>query len=1075
MALQCLECGFLSPADARFCGGCGKSLTRICAACGSPNTSRANFCSQCGAGFASASLTPPSLGPRRSAIEHRQLTVLFCDLANSTALSQQLDPEAYGEVIRAYRLACVDAIVANGGHITRYLGDGLLVAFGYPRAREDDPRRAARASLDIAARVQAIAAETLGLREKLAVRIGINTGPVLAGHLEAGDAHEPDALVGETLNVAARLQSLASLNEVVVSDTTRRLIEDRFDLKPLGSHQLKGIEDALLVYRLVREKLHRPSVQPACPIVGRTQELADARARWRRVEEGAVHFLFLRGEAGIGKSRLIEEIGVLVHAAGCETMRAYCSAYTATSALHPFIDLLQRRCSILAEDDPEARWRKLQHALATDGLEPIDVARLGLLLDLPPSDEQWRDLAPSRRRQESFEGIVQWFKAAATRRPLLFVLEDLHWADESTLDVLDTIFVRSRNLRLMLVASARPDFRPAWPSHPRRLDMTLDRLSNTEVDQLVTALGNKDLDRSALDNISRRADGIPLFVNELTRSLKDQKNRTGPSSVPISLRDLLRSRIDGLTQAKVLLQYAAALGQLLSLTTLITVMGTASHDVRKDLDHLMRQGFIEDAGMGGGLRFHHALLRDEVYESTLRVDRRRLHAEIADAIIRAMPDVLERQPEVLATHLAEAGRASEAIAAWQRAGRRASERSANEEAVKHYHSALALLASYPAGMERDQVELALQVALGSQLIATRGNAAPEVEAAYTAAERLCARVQDNRLLFRAMRGLQTFAMVRGRIEWATDIGQRLIDIAREEGDPGMLMQAHRPMGLNLLYFGRYDEACTHLNRALDLYNAQSHANHRFEYGSDPAVLARCNAAWAHCLAGRPVTALAQANEAVAHARALDHPHSLAFALSFLASVQQCRNDIEATLIATGELSQVATEHVFPYWSSWADALGGWAQGCAGDTSGGALRLARALESYRQTGAELMRPYFLGLLAEIHLQAGLAREAIVDLEEAVGWARRMKVNFYLPELLRLQALARHADGASRDAIAQSITTALDAAGAQGSGWWKLRCLLAFKSLLRAPTREEAATLATSFPELATMTAFDDLLV
>jgi class 3 adenylate cyclase len=1081
--MKCLSCNFDNPDSGKFCGACGKPLDLACLSCGASNPADFRFCSQCGATLANrappARSSPVAPAPRREAVGHRQLTVMFCDLADSTALSRQLDTEDYSEVIRAYRVICAEAVERHGGSVTRYLGDGLLVAFGYPRAHEDDARRAARAALEIAGRVRAIDARPLGLSQPLGVRIGINTGPVMAGDIEAGGALEYDGLLGETLNVAARLQGLASLDTVVVSEATRLLVEASFELEPLGPQTLKGIDVDLHVYRLIREKTEpdRRARVSVVPIVGRAEELEIAAGRWRRAEHGTAQYILVSGEAGIGKSRLIDEIEVMVSGKGGTALHASCSAYTSTSTLNPFVELVLHHCGIAPGDDAAARWRKLAAAMTLVGVAATDLERLALLLDLPPRDAGlWQDLSPNRRRQETFDGLMHWLQATAARRPLLLVVEDLHWADDSTLDLLEALFLRLRSARLLVICSARSEFRLGWPAHPARIDLTLDRLSDDEVRTLMASLHlHGRLSDAAIDAISRRADGIPLFVNELARSMEGTAGSRNASSVPVSLRDLLRARIDGLACGRSLIQYAAAFGQLFTVAGLATVLGMPAHEIGQDVDYLIRQGFIEDAGSGGELRFHHALLRDEVYETTMRQDRRRLHAEIADAIARAMPDVLERQPEVLATHLAQAGRVAEAIENWQRAGRRASERSANDEAVQHYRNALALLPSLPADAGRDQLELALHVALGGQLIATRGNAAPEVEEAYSAAERLCRSVQDTRLLFRALRGLQTFAMVRGRLRSATEIGGRLIDIARDDGDPGMLMQAHRPMGLNLLYNGRYDEACAELAEALGLYDAERHRSHRFEYGSDPAVLARCNLGWAHWLAGRPVTGLAEAEEAVAEARRIGHPHSLAFALSFLSSVQQCRGDVEATLAASTELATLAKEHVFPYWASWADALGGWAEGQSGAYGGGARRIAAALESYRQTGAELMRPYFLGLLADIHLGTNMAPAAAVDLAEAVDRARSMSIDFYLPELLRLLALASRAAGQADEQTLGHLVEATRCAEAQNSGSWRLRCLQA-RSALRVRDGGIAAeldSLAGSFPELRQTAEFRQL--
>jgi len=1087
--MHCAHCTFSNPPGFRFCGGCGRALLPVCAGCGAENPAGFRFCGQCGKAIPAEADTAGAEVPgiaatlgRRDASEHRQLTVLFCDLAHSTAISRLLDPEDYGEVIRAYRAACSEIVVRHGGAVMRYLGDGLLISFGYPRAHEDDARRGARAALEIATRVPLIDPVPMGLTEPLAVRIGINTGPVVAGDLEAGSALEQNALIGETLNVADRLQQLADLNSAVTSDATRLLIEGSFDLESFGLHDIKGVDERLHLFRLVREKPVPEHRRPtdSSTMVGRTHELDLVSERWRRAEQGTSQFVLISGEPGIGKSRLIDEIESRISQAGGSALRAYCSAYHTTSALHPAVELLLQQCNVSGGDDAEARWLKTESFLSEAGVAARDIDRLGLLLDLPPRDPAaWQDLTPNRRRQETFEGLMRLLMATTSRRTLLLIVEDLHWADDSTLDLLETVCLRLRSARLLVVCSARPEFRLGWVPRPSRIDIVLDRLSDDEVQALLASLyPRENFSPESIDAIRRRADGIPLFVNELARAMVDRQGGTSPSSVPVSLRDLLRARIDGLTRGRSLLQYAAALGQLFTIASLATVLGSPAPALQAEVDYLLREGFLEDAGDGieGGLRFHHALLRDEVYEATLRSERRRMHGEIADAIARAMPDLQERQPEIVATHLSQAGRSSEAIAAWQRAGRRASERSANVEAVQHFRNALTLLPSLGAGAERDQMELALQISLGAQLIATHGNAAPEVEAAYLAAERLCESVEDARLRFRALRGLQTSAMVRGRVQPALEIGRRLVSIAQEDNDPGMLMQAHRPMGLALLYCGQFDEACEELGRAFGLYDPEVHRSHRFDYGSDPAVLARCNAAWAHWLAGRPATGLREAVAAVDDARAIGHPHSLAFALSFLTSVQQCRGDIEGTLAAARELADVASQNVFPYWASWADALGGWAQGQVGDFGGGAQRVTGALESYRQTGAELMRPYFLGLLADVHLKAGLPAEATIELEEAIESARRMEIGFYLPELLRSIAVAYRSTGANDELAIKALQEAVAMARGQKSGSWQLRCLLTKATLFGLD--EDMGRILTSFaeawPELRGANEFGRLL-
>ena len=518
-----------------------------------------------------------------------------------------------------------------------------------------------------------------------------------------------------------------------------------------------------------------------------------------------------------------------------------------------------------------------------------------------------------------------------------------------------------------------------------------------------------------VERIVARADGVPLFIEELVRELRDRDGRSnGETTVPATLRDLLMARLDRVREARPLLEIGALLGKTFSFSLLVAVSGSTVAEVERQLAVATAAEFLEVRGVPPEARlgFRHALIQEAVQESTLRRRRTDLHGRIARVLGTSFSELVDRQPEVYAAHCAAAGMAREAIDAWQRAGRRATERSAYAEAARHYRLAVSTVAQLPDDAARDELELSLQVALGAQMIALSGNGAPEVEAAYRRAEALCARVGSSAHRFRALRGLFTFFMVRGRPLEAWRIGGRLLKLAEQSGDAGVRLQVYRPLGLNLFYLGRFAEALAQLDGALALHDPVVHADHRHEYGSDPAVLALCNRGWIRWFLGDLGIALEDCAAAVARARSLDHPHSLAFALSLLASVHQGRREPRQVLDVCGELRAIARLNAFPYWMTWEQVLCGWATAQTdtqagtktGATHAGAEAIAAGLEGYRATGAEAMVPYFAALLGEALLLDGDAAAARRVLDDGIAVAREHEIAFYGPELLRLRARA-----------------------------------------------------------------------
>jgi class 3 adenylate cyclase/tetratricopeptide (TPR) repeat protein len=1027
--MKCDSCHFENPAGMRFCGGCGAKLALGCSSCGQVNPPEHRFCGNCGAPVSNARPSATTASPSASSVvpagprsELRQVTVMFCDIVGSTRLSVRLDPETYRDVLAAFRELCVGAARHMGGDVARYLGDGLLIAFGWPTAWEDDTRRAVRTALAIRDGLPALSLPSGAEVGKLEVRIGIHTGLVIAGDLSAGDRTEHDALLGDTPNIAARIQVEAEPGQVLISGTTSSLIQPYFVLERLGRRELRGLDEDVEIVLVHRESGIRDriaTVDPHSPVLGRQQEISLLLDRWTRASvgsgKGQGDAALLIGEPGIGKSRVTSELRRLVAAENldlaAEIISIGCSAYDTTSALRPFVEALELDTGFSAATLSSENAGAFAAALARRGMDiPMRVAAIASLFDkaalyLP----EWTRLSPERKRAELFEALTEWVLAGSPPRPLLVVVEDVHWADESTLALLGHLIERLGTSSALLVMTARPEFQPSWPSRLRVTQIALQRLGPDEGRRLVEAAGGGGLSSEDVERIVARAEGVPLFIEELVRELKTAPKRgTGPAAaaVPATLRDLLMARLDRVREARPLLEIGALLGKTFAFGLLAAVSGQPETELERQLGIAADAEFLEVRGVLplARLGFRHALIQEAVQESILRQRRVELHGRIARALSTTFPELIDRQPEVYAAHCAAAGLWPDAIAAWQRAARRATERSAYAEAAQHYREAVAAAFNLPESAGRYELELSLQVALGAQMIAARGNAAPEVEAAYRRAEALCLMVNNAGHQFRALRGLLTFFMVRGRPKEAERIGEKLLALAEQSGDPGVRLQVYRPLGLNLLYLGRFEEALRHLDRALALHDAVAHADHRHEYGSDPAVLAFCNRGWIRWFMGDADGAVEDCEAAIARAKLLDHPHSQAFALSFLASVHQGRREPARVRDICAELHHLAHLHAFPYWATWERVLSGWARAQDGETSDGCRLIADGLDAYRATGAELMVPYFAALLGEACLLNGDAGRGRKVLDDGIGVARQHSIAFYAPELLRLRSRA-----------------------------------------------------------------------
>jgi class 3 adenylate cyclase/tetratricopeptide (TPR) repeat protein len=789
----------------------------------------------------------------RPLAERRQLTVMFCDLVGSTALSARLDPEDLREVVRQYQQTCAEVIQRHDGYIAQYLGDGLLVYFGYPTAHEDDARRAVRAGLEIIQTLHSqvpspLAGEGQGEgavgatgRSPLQVRIGIHTGLVVVGDIGASGRAERLA-VGETPNIAARIQGLAEPNTILISAATQRLIEGQFECQPFGSHVLKGIDTPIAVYHVQSERQH---VSPLAgkvtltPLVGREREVGLLVDRWEQVKEARGQVVLLSGEPGIGKSRLAYTLRERIREEGSLLFEACCSPYHQHSALYPVIDVLQRLWLLNRHEPEEAKVQKVEQALALYNMQDT-VPLFTALLSLPtPPGYPALNSMPQKQKERTLQALLQLLIAQAERQAIVLLWEDLHWADPSSLEFLSLLIDQIPTTKLLLVLTFRPEFTPPWRPRSHLSHLVLNRLGKKQVEAMIEKVAEGDaLPAEVVEQIRIKTDGVPLFIEELTKSVLESAADVGArravplQTIPATLQEALLARLDRLSDTRQVAQLGATLGREFSYELLHAVAPLNETDFQTALTKLVEAEILYQCGVGEQARyvFKHALIQDTAYQSLLKSTRQHYHQQIAQALEERFPDTKETQPELLAHHYTEAGLIEQAIPFWQRAGQRANQHSAYVEAISHFTRGLGLLNTLPDTPERVQQELTLQISLGVPLQALHGSAAPEVEQTYTRARALCRQIGETPQLFPVLFGLRTFYYNRGELQIARELGEQLLRLAQRRQDPDLLLEASRALGATLSFIGELTAARTHLEQGIALYNLQLHRSHAFLYG-----------------------------------------------------------------------------------------------------------------------------------------------------------------------------------------------------------------------------------------------------
>ena len=1017
-----------------------------CPPCGHENPPGAKFCSECGATLA------PSAGSATPEGERRQLTVLFCDLVGSTPLSQQLDAEDWRDVVTQYQRTAATAVTRFGGHIAQYLGDGLLIYFGWPTAREEDPERAVHAGLAIVEALGALNASlAAGNRTRLAVRVGMHTGAVVIG---AGGE-----IFGETANVAARVQGAAEPDTVVISAATQRLVAGMFVVEDRGPQMLKGVGQPVTLYRVVKPSGVRSRLGVMAGrltrFVGRDMELGTLIDRWERTRGGHGQTVVVLGEAGVGKSRLVYQLHE--HLAGVPHTWLECGAtpYTEGTPFHPIIALVAQELGLAPGVTVDEKLERIERGLGT--LASADsIALLADFLGLsPPTRLQ---LSPALRRRKTIDLLVQWNVSRSELQPLVVIVEDLHWCDASTLELLGHLIAQSPTAPVLLLATARPEFTPPWPARSNLTTVQLARLTGHQARDMIAELAGAELPAATLDALVTRADGVPLYVEELTRSVVEPGTARDVDAIPATLADSLMARLDRLSTAKEVAQRAAVLGREFDYSLLAATVGIDETALLHELGRLVDAEILFARGEAPTVTytFKHALIQETAYQSLLKRTRQQLHARVAEVLEEHFPERVVAEPEVIARHCDQAGLAAQAITHYQWAGERATERSANEEAVGDLRRALTLVETLPETRERHQLELGLRMAIGAPLAVVRGWSHPEFEQTYTRARALASEIGESPELPGVLVGVAAAYQAKGDLLTAEKVARQALSAAKRTGDTFDVLSAHHVVGVPLLYQGQFSRAQRHFEQSIASYNPGTHGFLAYAAGIDRGAVAHTYQAWCHVYLGHPDRALTLSEVAVEFARRVEHPATLAIVLSFAGVVDLERGEFDRARERAEEIVDLCARLGFPLYLGLGGVLRGRARVESGEGEPGIAEMQHALGELAAIGSGIGAPALLWALADSLRKVGRHDEALGALGLGVAQAEQQGQHYYDADLHRLRAeiLLDMDDNAVEEAEAL-FHQSLEIARRQEAKTFELRAATSLARLWQRQGKRDAA--------------------
>lgn len=1038
--MQCRQCNADNAEGAKFCTACGTAFANRCAKCGNENSPGAKFCGECGTALTITTAAPAREAARPAEGERRHLTVLFCDLVGSTEIAARLDPEDWHEIGAEYQRTAAEAVTRFGGHVAKYLGDGLVVYFGYPKAMEDAAERAVRAGLAMVDATTKLNERFARHAVKLQVRVGIHTGSVVVAQ---GGGKEAD-MFGDAPNIASRVQSAAQPDTVVMTAATHVLVSGVFVVEDLGAHALKGIAEPMRLYRAAGAGVSRRrsfETRAHTPFVGREDDMQLLTRRWQSVRDREGQLVIIMGEAGIGKSRLLDEFRARLK--GDPHLWIACAGEElhSNTPFHAVTQMLDQGLGWRGDESKEERFAALERALQAAGLKLEEALPLiAELLDLPLSlNYAAVKFSPEQKRKRLFAALSGWVYWAATIQPLVIAIEDMHWVDPSTIELLQMLAEQGATMPLMLVVTARPEFRAPWPLRAHHAQITLNRLNERQTREIIASVAARaGLLADVIEGVIKRTDGVPLFAEELTRLMLDNQRQSGAREIPATLQDSLTARLDRLGAAKEVAQIGAVIGREFSYALLSSLSSLPELELQSSLAKLSGAELIYARGLppDATYQFKHALIQDAAYGALLKSRRRELHAGVARAIEAKFPELAEAQPQILARHWTDAGELEPAIAQWTKAAKAADARSAFKEAEEAYRQAHALLMTRPDTPEREAREIDLLTSLVVVASSNHGWTSNEVATLSARSNALVEKGgNQSQLVLQGFAAMAT-AWQSGDTARAKALADQLLDLATREGSDFSLRCAHEAQ----VWVGHHVADFAGVGRH---YEAWLRVCERSGYGPFPGETPATfgvagQSAWHLGLSRVSDERMARA---VAFGRQSSNPVDRVIALTARAQLLVMRRQAEATRETAGEAVAVAQEHGLTafldtprFFLLWARAqLGDYResvelmrQGIAALLKNGArqaagdatLRLAHvhniegalgeataAVELFFTDYPDyiILRPNALQLRGELRLKLGERELAERDFRESIELAR--KIGTKPPELRAATSLAQ----------------------------------------------------------------------
>jgi class 3 adenylate cyclase/tetratricopeptide (TPR) repeat protein len=1057
--MWCSKCGSENPAGAKFCSECATPMAAKCPSCGASNNPGAKFCNQCASPLAAPDSKAKGQPGEEIAGERRHLTVLFCDLVNSTEIAARLDPEEWRDIAAQYQRSAGEAVTRLGGHVAKYLGDGLVVYFGYPQAHEDDAERAVRGGLAIVDAIAPLNDRLAGEQSavRLAVRVGIHTGSVVVGQ---GGGKEADVF-GDAPNIASRVQGVAEPDTVVITAPVHQLVSGLFVVEDRGAHALKGIEFPMQLYRaiqpsVVRRRTRGPAARALTPFVGRDDEMRLLLSRWERACDGEGQLVIVAGEGGIGKSRLVEEFRERIKPIPHLWIECAGEQFFENTPFHAVTQMLNQGLGWRGDESKEERVIQIERSLELSGMKLAEtVPLIAEMLNLPiPEKYPPVLLAPDQKRKRLLAALAGWVFGATRTQPLVLALEDLHWVDPSTLELQHTLVEQAATARLMLLFTARPEFRASWLMRAHHAQITLNRLSDRQTREMVAGVAARSaLAKEMIDTVVKRTDGVPLFAEELTRLILEGDGRSVAREIPATLHDSLTARLDRLGSAKEVAQVAAVIGREFFYELLQAVLPMPEAELQSALAKLADAELIYARGIPpeATYQFKHALIQDAAYEALLKTRRKELHRRVARTITEKFTALAEAQPEVLARHWTGAGEAEPAIAAWQKAGEAADARGALKEAEENFRQALAMLSTLPASPERDARELAIVAVLSWLLVRIKGYSATETIEVTERARALAEKTGNLLQLILQVTGTYAAVFVLGDYSGAAALADQLLDLAQREGSNIGLIIAH--VAQVNVRFDRGDLVGLeeHFARLGSLLEAA-------ERGQFPGPIANgivtsmgyaSLGAW---MLGHPEEASRRSAQAIAFAHDYKNPFVLAGARSLDGYLHRWFREPQPAADAAAEAVAISEQHSFSFSGDSSRIILGWARAQLGNPAEGVALVRQGLAGLAKAGGRTDITNGLTILAEAQALDGAVDDALITLDEALQANPQELV--FRPNILKWRGELRLRIGQTEPAEADFREAIALAQNMRAKGW-ELRASTSLARLLAKHGKRDEA--------------------